>query len=367
MINILKILKFFFSTLGSMLFTVFLGLAAIFQLFMEDFSDSVNEFGIKGVIIVVLAAMSVSLMITFVWFYIKVNKNETQGKSEIIGSKNFFETMISEFEKKLDKGEYTDVIQVGSSLSRILWLSGDYKNRIKVGDLVHKAAILADDQKSAAHMLIDDIGWTYFVTGKVKNAKDNINKGINLALSSQDYYYVAKGYRHLFNISLQQNFEIEANNYLNEAEQNSNNIVDAKEKSEMKNGIQYDKIELLIRQNQYNIALSEAEQVLQVYTSAKDNKRKSKVYSIMGKIAFLQGNYDKSIEYFILGFHNAHDNNRKDEMIKNSMGLTVSYLKKGDVKRSNKYYQRTLAIQGTEHISFLYWEVINEQFENINY
>lgn len=39
------------------------------------------------------------------------------------------------------------------------------------------------------------------------------------------------------------------NNYLNEAEQNLNNIVDAKEKSEMKNGIQYDKIELLIKQN----------------------------------------------------------------------------------------------------------------------
>lgn len=367
MLNILKILKFFFSVLGSMLFTVFLGLAAIFQLFMKDFSDSVNKFGIKGVIIVILVAISVSLIITFVWFYIKSNKNETQGESETIGSKNFFETMISEFEKKLDKGEYIDVIQVGSSLSRILWLSGDYKNRIKVGDLVYKAAILADDQSSAAHMLIDDIGWTYFVTGKVKNAKDNIKKGINLALSSQDYYYVAKGYRHLFNIALQQNFEIEANNYLNEAEQYSNNIVDIKEKSEMKNGIQYNKIELLIRQNQYDVALSEAEQVLQAYTSAKDNKRKSKVYSVMGKIAFLQGNYDKSIEYFTLGFHNANDNNRKDEMIKNSMGLTVSYLKKGNVKKSNEYYQKTLTIQGTEHIGFLYWEEIKEQFENINY
>lgn len=41
------------------------------------------------------------------------------------------------------------------------------------------------------------------------------------------------------------------NNYLNEAKQNLNNIVDAKEKSEMKNGIQYDKIELLINQNRY--------------------------------------------------------------------------------------------------------------------
>ena len=84
--------------------------------------------------------------------------------------------------------------------------------------------------------MIDDIGWTYFVTGKFKNAKDNIKKGINLALASQDYYYVAKGYRHLFNISLHQNFAIEANNYLNEADQNSNNIVNVKEKREMKNG-----------------------------------------------------------------------------------------------------------------------------------
>lgn len=25
-------------------------------------------------------------------------------------------------------------------------------------------------------MLIDDIGWTYFITGKVKNAKDNIKR-----------------------------------------------------------------------------------------------------------------------------------------------------------------------------------------------
>lgn len=55
------------------------------------------------------------------------------------------------------------------------------------------------------------------------------------------------------------------------------------------------------------------------------------------------------------------------QMIKNSMGLTVSYLKKGDVKKSNEYYQKTLTIQGTERIGFLYWEVINKQFESIDY
>lgn len=87
-----------------MLFTVFLGVAAIFQLFMKDFSESVNKFGIKGVVIVILAAVSVSLVITFVWFYIKSNKNETKGKSETNGGKDFFEIMISEFEKNLIKG-----------------------------------------------------------------------------------------------------------------------------------------------------------------------------------------------------------------------------------------------------------------------
>lgn len=233
--------------------------------------------------------------------------------------------------------------------------------------MVYEAAVHVQNESVKAKILIDDIGWTYLFINNKSSAIHNINEGIALAQRQYEWYLVAKGYRHLFNISLKLNDIVNAQSYLKEAEAYTDKILNASDKNEMKNGIDYDKIELLIQEKNLSKAKIEGLRILQEYKQRRDFERIPKLYSILGKIAFINNNYLDAIDNFLNGLSTAEKYKRKDEIIKNSMGLAVSYFKDGNIDRAKVYKdQCDFELMGNKTI-LMFWNPIKDEFEKINF
>lgn len=98
---------------------------------------------------------------------------------------------------------WIEVCNISSVLSRYLWISGQLDLRIKLGNMVEKAAFEIKDFELRSKVLIDDLGWTTYCLGDVSNAKRYIEDGIRLAKEVCAYYVMAKGHRHLASIARQ--------------------------------------------------------------------------------------------------------------------------------------------------------------------
>ena len=365
MIDIKKTIAFFFKVLSCLLFTVVAGLIAVVQLFFKRFDNLMASFGASGFTICILTCICLSLFITITWLVIK--DKEAVNRTGV--TKDFLEVMVTDFKEKIEAGDYQDILHLGPPLSRLLWLSGDYDNRVKLGKLVQEAALYSQNKTAEMRSLIDDTGWTLFVLNKPEKAITNINKGITIATDLADYYYIAKGNRHLFNIYLQTNNMTLATSNLSDARTASNQIEDTKQKKEMTNGIDYDAIELFIKQNALDDALNEATRLLNEYKATGDKARTPKVYSLIGKIYFLRNRNDEeeSIKYFKLGLNAAKQQKRKDEVIKCYMGLTVCYLRKGDTHQAQEFYDKCKDEIKTNPVVFLYWDCFVDKLININF
>lgn len=143
--EIVKILKFFFIALSTILFTVLIGMFIIFNFFLEGFTEEIHKYGWQGIIIIFLLAIIIAIISTVVWIWITLIKpgklvfNDDESV-RIATNPQFFDTLKVDLQKQLDNNNYSDVIRIGASLSRALWISGEYKNRVDIGSLVYEAA-----------------------------------------------------------------------------------------------------------------------------------------------------------------------------------------------------------------------------------
>lgn len=114
---------------------------------------------------------------------------------------------------ELDSGNYSIVIQIAHSLSRPLYLSGRYAMREAIGRQALSACrkinvnqeIRINDVKISvryieAKTLIDDLGWNVYLMGQSDVAVENIEKGIEIAMSLSELELAVKGYRHILGI-----------------------------------------------------------------------------------------------------------------------------------------------------------------------
>jgi len=369
-----KLAKTFFTSFAVVFFTGAIGLLTIGTFFFYGFQSSIERAGWLGFLLLLFGC----IIISGIWTIIKHRQtfiilggsiNQPSDPNEKQESK-IFDVLANDLSKMMEKREYSDIIRVGATLSRALWIAGEYKNRITIGQLVYEAACHMGDDFARTTTLIDDIGWTYYQIDNVVTAKANITMGIKYAEKIGKNYWCAKGYRHLFNIELSLGYSKDniknAHDYLKLAYKAALEITSVDGKQEMINGIDYDKIELLVIEKKYEEANEKALEILEQYLARKDNERAAKLYSLLGKLSFLKEDYSAAINSFLDGLRLAEQSNRIDEKIKNNMGLSVSKYIEGDMERYNYYKNECNKYFSNRKMQLIFWDDILKKYKSIN-
>ena len=193
---------------------------------------------------------------------------------------------------------WIEVCNISSVLSRYLWISGQLDLRIKLGNMVEKAAFEIKDFELRSKVLIDDLGWTTYCLGDVSNAKRYIEDGIRLAKEVCAYYVMAKGHRHLASIARQKGDISETEKKLAEAMQYANMIENINEKEEMLNGLLVSEGKLYYAKMDYANSIVKFTEALQAYQKVSDRNREVKLYALLGNAYRKNMMLNDAIKYY---------------------------------------------------------------------
>ena len=278
---------------------------------------------------------------------------------------------------------WKEVVKIGSQLSSPLWYTGKLETRVKIGELVESAAAISGDYYIQAETLLDDLGWTKFRLKKIKDAKNNIKRGLAVAQKYSYNYLIAKGYRHLADIHLADACSLWTIRYLdmgneplptnlNESElkhftanydlalQAAKKIENESKKTEMLGNLQYTfaKYKLVIRE--YDDAISAVDKSFNYYANNHDLERAVKLYNLKGKIQLMSGNENNAIETFQLGIHKFYEIANNIHVVTNSLSLAEYYL-----REDNYSLSRRMLKTAVNNIQYISDPVLNRRCEEI--
>lgn len=286
-----------------------------------------SSLGTKGIIIIAQTIIIISFFITF--------KRVLKFKLSVIEKPSNLSIMLLEaIEKLYSEKHYKDVVRFGSHISRALWLSGEYSERVKIGKLVEEAAAKTESHKQQIIALIDGIGWTLVVMEDLLNAEENINNGIKKALKHNLYYWAAKGERHLAGIASKKGDKEDILRHLNKATEYAHKIDNLDDKSEMEASLYLGMAEYLLETNKPEEALKFAESSKRCYENIKDQSdREVKIHSRLGNIYLHLDKLQEAKDEFNKGYQKALGI-RKDEVGKNLIGLSRIYVLKREYSKA---------------------------------
>lgn len=302
--------------LAGILFTIFSAVGIIVAIACAFYPTSpFSTFGIKGIIILSQTIIILSFLIT----YRRILKFKPFTVEE---PSNLAISLLEVVEKLYSEKHYKDAVRLAPQISRALWLSGNYSERVKIGKLVEDAAAKTNSPKQQVSALIDDIGWTLVVMGDLLNAEENINNGIKKALNHSLYYLAAKGERHLAGVASKKGDKKNILKHLNKAIEYADKIEDFEDSSEMKASLHLAKAEYLLEMKKPAEALKSAELSKGCYENLKDqSERELKTHSRLGNIYLHLDKLQEAKDEFNKGYQKALGI-RKDEVGNNLIGLS---------------------------------------------
>lgn len=267
---------------------------------------------------------------------------------EIIREKKNLNTMPDEniVAKKLKEAmrvwyndeKYGEVITFGRALGRALYISASYETRIEIGEIIKKAAEHLNDDMLLTDILLDDLGWTKFICGRT-DAIDDIKEGIDLAVRSNYYKGISKGYRHLMAIELSVwNHPQKAHDLLDKAYDAYNCMDEGRTKEITLSGLLFASSELAFKEKQYDLAMQKAKESEEKRKSLHELDRHMRYYAQIGKIELFKpnGNIRDARNYFLKGIEESESVNRIDEIVKNAYGYAICSIKLGERKKAQK-------------------------------
>lgn len=256
---------------------------------------------------------------------------------------------------------WIEVCNISSVLSRYLWISGQLDLRIKLGNMVEKAAFEIKDVELRAKVLIDDLGWTTYCLGDVSKAKRYIEDGIRLAKEACAYYVMAKGHRHLASIARQKGDISETEKKLAEAMQYANMIENINEKEEMLNGLLVSEGKLYYAKMDYINSIAKFTEALQAYQKASDKNREVKVYALLGNAYRKNMMLNDAIKYYQDGLEMAYSIGRYDEISKNTRCLVECLDSTQNVKKQ-ELIDRILGFISSKQLTYEYRKWLNYKY-----
>ena len=256
---------------------------------------------------------------------------------------------------------WIEVCNISSVLSRYLWISGQLDLRIKLGNMVEKAAFEIKDFELRSKVLIDDLGWTTYCLGDVSNAKRYIEDGIRLAKEVCAYYVMAKGHRHLASIARQKGDISETEKKLAEAMQYANMIENINEKEEMLNGLLVSEGKLYYAKMDYANSIVKFTEALQAYQKVSDRNREVKLYALLGNANRKNMMLNDAIKYYQDGLEMAYSIGRYDEISKNTKCL-VECLDSAQNIKKQELIDRILSFISSKQLTYEYRKWLNYKY-----
>lgn len=312
---------------GSITFAVYIGFANILGGF-EYFSEPMKNAGIYGPFILIL----LSIIIGIVGAIIKVGvgfggleyKEPQNQPTNAIALPSAMVDQVEEYAKHRD---YTAAIRLYRGLSRPLWLDGQYKQRIRLGEIIFMAGSAVGNKEVQVQALIDDLGWTYVMLNNCNEAKKNINHGLKIAEEIKDFYLIAKANRHLAGIATKSSMFQDAKKSLLAAEEAAKKVTYEKSRTEMLAGIQFGLAGVYQHMGELNEAEIACRSAQKAFREMNDSERLSKTYSLLGQI-YLDKNLNReALSTFSEGLEvSKRQANRKDEIVRNLMGIARAHL-----------------------------------------
>jgi len=325
---------YFLIVFGSITFTVIVGFANIVG-GIAYFSDRMKNAGIYGIIIVVLFSIILGLVGAGIkyWHDHIRDGHDTLPPNQPVREGAVASAMIAQVEEYAKQRNFRAAIPLGQVLSRPFWLDGQYEERIRLGEIMFEAGSAVGNKEIQMQALIDDLGWTYVALNNFDEAKKNINQGLKIAEEIKDFYMIAKANRHLGGVATKQSmFQIAEKNLL-DADEAAKKITDEKSRTEMLAGIQYGLAEVYRHTGNLREAEIASKSAQKAFKEMNDSERLAKTYSLLGQIYLDKKLNMEALSTFSEGLEVSRLANRKDEIVRNLIGIAIVYI--SDAKTKN--------------------------------
>lgn len=287
--------------------------------------------GVNGVAVVVAVSVVAGLA--------NVGIGIREGQQARMQTTSDWESLLRQFlRQSIEPTEFID------KLSRRLWLEGSYKLRVKFGEAIiavtnemrSKLKRSKKLRRVRLNAFIDAIGWTNVERRSVEIGRKNIETGIQEARLCNDFYWQAKGTRHLAGICLRE-YESTGNDvllesaqgFLEEAQALADRITDLTSKREMRGGIKQGWSDYYILVKRFQDAEENLIESEKAFRENSDYNRLARVNYRFGRVYEEEGNLTKAIERYKQGLLLAKTFDRRIEIIRNARRLENIYKKLG--------------------------------------
>ena len=244
-------------------------------------------------------------------------------------AKGFFDEIPAYLQHLASNREHHTIIRLRNALSRLFWVEGRLTERVAIGLATENAAAEIGDKQTQISALVDDLGWTLVALRQYDRAEGYIQHGLALADSIDAHYWIAKSHRHLAGIHTMSKRYESAYEALDQAEAAAQPIKDAKAQPikgakkqwELLAGIEYARAITALLEGNLDDARQYAVKTEELRNKVGDQTRTLRILALKGKIELAANNVRLAKDHFRQGLSEAVAFGRRDEMIRNSIGL----------------------------------------------
>lgn len=329
----------------------FIGVATILWLF-EQVLNHYNFAFLKGNF---LAFISITINL---WLIFEVINYLLSKKGE---NKNLSTSLMNELETLYRNGNYEAILRHRQNFSRILWIEGRPKDRIRLGEIADDSAVKLKDKLAQISILIDDLGWSLASMHEFESAISYLQHGLKIAEQEGEKYWIAKAHRHLAGINVEANNIDKSIDELKKAESAASEIEVKKLKDEMLAGIYYGFAIAYLKKDLPEDALVYAELSENLRLEGGDRSRIVKILSLKGKIYEQLNDQNSAKDFYRQGLSEAKKIGRIDEVIRNHMGLSRVFELLGDKQESHNHLDEAKELSKNTPVPF---EIDEKEFKS---
>lgn len=247
--------------------------------------------------------------------------------------------------------DYDEMLRVGRNMSRPLYLSGNHRLRLMMGQLLQSLAERGDRQEFQYSLLIDDVGWSSVLDEDVVLGLENVARGTLMAEECGDPYFQARGYRHVAGVLMKRGHAQDALIMLRKAEDLAATIATEDPKREMLGGIWYGRGTALAQMGMTFEALMSCLHARQYYEKIRDTSREARTHALEGELAEAVELPGRAIVAFREGLARARTSSRREEIARSCEGIARAAYKLGKHYRARKYAGIADRMRKTIHLS----------------
>lgn len=257
--------------------------------------------------------------------------------------------LITSLSQAMKNKKFEEVIRIGTSLDRPLFLSGNYKARLEIGLLVEDASASIDNKMIQMKTLIDSIGWTYAELGEYKNGEKNIKHGLRISKNLNSHFYTAKALRHLGAISRRSKEYAKAKESFTESLAFAHKITNSEKKKESIAGVAYALASLHFYLEEYDKSIAYINNSIKYFSEIKDITRLTK--SLTKKANICYANNDKEIakDLFRSSLKIAQESGLRLVAVRSMIGLCKIYLEEEKWDKARKYVEMAQNLEKEIH------------------